>query len=108
MKSTIHKWVVKVIPVTNPTQYTKSDKLIVKQNIKARFSPEYIRVRFRESLPIKVSLNKAAVVFSVDKAAAQCLIIRLECTFEGHHLTTRGAWGSPDRLAKAPTDNTKP
>ena len=26
MKSTIHKWVVNVIPVTNPTQYTKLAK----------------------------------------------------------------------------------
>ena len=51
MKSTIHKWVVNVTPVTNPTQYTKSDKQKV-QTIKLRFSPKSILVRFRESLPI--------------------------------------------------------
>ena len=34
MKSIIHKWVVNVIPVTGPTQYTKLGKEIVKTEIR--------------------------------------------------------------------------
>ena len=38
MELTIHKWVLNAMTVTNPTQYTKADKYIVKtQNQNVRF-----------------------------------------------------------------------
>ena len=51
MKSTIHKRVANVTPVTNPTPMSKSDKYMVK-TMKPRFSPKNVLARFRESLPI--------------------------------------------------------
>ena len=48
IKSTIHKYVVNVAPVTNPAPMSKSDKQTIK-TIKLRFSPKSALIRFRES-----------------------------------------------------------